>query len=104
MAAGTDFDPQLKRRQIGLLDDGFKTKAQCVLIDGCNFANPDTDFARIGPRMEAHLGSNRFQHRIRDSHLVHNFLVETRLAASPTASKRDGASPVSTGNQQMRGN
>jgi hypothetical protein len=24
--------------------------------------------------MEAHLGSDRFQHRIRDSHLVHNFL------------------------------
>jgi hypothetical protein len=23
--------------------------------------------------MEAHLGSDRLQHRIRDSHLVHNF-------------------------------
>ena len=53
------------------MNDRFKTEAQRILIDGRHFANPDADFARIGSRMEAHLGSDRFQHRIRDSHFVH---------------------------------
>src|SRR5271166_2423160 len=87
MTAGTEFDPQFKRLQIGLVNDRFKTEAQCVLIDGCHFANPDTDFARIGSRMEDHLCSNRFQHRIRDSHLVHTLpsrcAVIDRLPACP---------------------
>jgi hypothetical protein len=73
MAAGTDLDPQCKGLQIGPENDRFKTEAQCFRIDGRHFANPDSDFTRIGPGMEAHLGSDRFQHRIRDSHLVHNF-------------------------------
>src|SRR5208282_3327905 len=60
MAARTDLDPQLKRLQIGLVNDRFKTEAQCVLIDGRHLANPDADLARIGSRMEAHLGSDRF--------------------------------------------
>jgi hypothetical protein len=75
MEAGTDLDPQLKRLQIGLVNDRFKTEAQGVLIDGCHFANPETDFARVSSRMKAHLGSDRFQHRIRDCHFVHNFYV-----------------------------
>ena len=73
MAAGTDLDPQFKRFQIGPGNDRFKTEAQCFLIDGSHFANPDSDFTRIGSGMKVHLGSDRFQHRIRDSHLVHNF-------------------------------
>jgi len=75
MSARTDLDPKFQRLQIGLVNDCFKTKAQCVLIDGCHFANPDADFARVGSRMEAHLASHRFQHRICDSHLVHNLLA-----------------------------
>jgi hypothetical protein len=71
MAAGTDLDPQLKRLQIGLVNDRFKTEAQCVLIDGCHFANPETDSARVSSRMETHLGLDRFQHRTRDCHFVH---------------------------------
>ncbi|MGD1215563.1 MAG: hypothetical protein ABR861_11315 [Terriglobales bacterium] len=80
MAAGTDLDSQLKRLQIGLLNHRFKTEAQCFLIDGRHFANPDTDFTRIGSRMESHLGSDRFQHRIRDSHFVHNLVENSRAA------------------------
>jgi len=76
MAAGTDLDLQLKRLQIGLESDRFKTEAQRFLIDGCHFANPHANFARICSGMEAHLGSDRFQHRIRDCHLVHISLAD----------------------------
>jgi hypothetical protein len=79
MAAGTDLNAQLKRFQIGLENDRFKTETQRVLIEGRHFANPDSDFTGIGSGMEAHLGSDRFQHRIRNSHLVHNFRVHISL-------------------------
>jgi hypothetical protein len=78
MTAGTDFDSQLKRLQIGLKNDGFKTEAQCVLIDGRHFADAHADFAGIRPGMQPHLSSDRLQHRIRDSHLVHISLADAR--------------------------
>src|SRR5579864_7564277 len=62
MTPGTNFNSQFKRRQIGFENDGFKAEAQCVLIDGCHFANPHADFARIGSGMEPHLSSDCLQH------------------------------------------
>jgi hypothetical protein len=91
MTARTDLDRQFKRRQIGLLNHRFETEAQCVRIDGRHLANADTDFARIRSRIPAHLGSHRFQHRIRDSHLVHIFLAgceESDLLARPLKGHR----------------
>src|ERR1022692_2409296 len=41
MAARTELDPQLKGLQVGLVNDGFKTEAQGVLIDGGHFADPN---------------------------------------------------------------
>jgi hypothetical protein len=81
MSAGTELDPQFKRLQIGLANDRLKTEAQRFRIYGCHFADPDADFARVGPRMEAHLGPHRFQHRIRDSQFVHiSYRSATALA------------------------
>jgi hypothetical protein len=91
MATGTELDPQFKRLQIGLANDRFKTEAQRFRIDGCHFADADADFARVGPRMEAHLGPDRFQHRIRDSQFVHiSFLLVESRGPRPAAAALDG--------------
>ncbi|MGA2458393.1 MAG: hypothetical protein ABSF85_12565, partial [Terriglobales bacterium] len=96
MEAGTDLDPQLKRLQIGLVNDRFKTEAQGVLIDGCHFANPETDSARVSSRMETHLGLDRFQHRTRDRHFVQYFpnLRVERRASTPAGRARTPVPPL----------
>jgi hypothetical protein len=78
MLARTNFNPQLKRFQIGVENHRFKTEAQGVLIDSRHLANPHTDFARVRSRMQTHLCSDRFQQRVRDSHLVHISLTNAR--------------------------
>ncbi len=86
MTTRADFDRQFEQGQIGLLNHSLETEAQRFRIDSCHLADPNADFARILSWMQAHLGSHRLQHRICDSHLVHNSTanrsVETRLAAS----------------------
>jgi len=72
MAARADLDREFKQGQVRLLNHSLETEAQRFRIDGCHLADAHANFARILSRMQTHLGPHRLQHRMCDSHFVHN--------------------------------
>ncbi|MGA3103102.1 MAG: hypothetical protein ABSD53_01395 [Terriglobales bacterium] len=72
MTARAEFDGEFEGGEVGIFNHGFEAEAECILIDSRHLADAEADFAGILSWVAGHLDANGVEHRICNSHLVHN--------------------------------